>query len=160
MSRKTRTIPTSTTRFSAAIRYRKVPETLVPMRPVTECRLEPPSSTGPASALTPTREEQGEDEDDGRVAQREEEPDAQRPLALAHELARRVVDRRDVVGVERVAQPERVGREPDPRRERATGPEAEVVRHDEAEQQPEADDVQADDGRREAARARPLGRGE
>ena len=36
------------------MRYRKVPETLVPMRPVTECSPEPPSSTGPASALTPT----------------------------------------------------------------------------------------------------------
>ena len=115
---------------------------------------------GPGQRLDPDGEEQGEDEDDGRVAQREEEPDAQRPLALAHELARRVVDRRDVVGVEGVAQPERVGREPDPRRERATGPEAEVVRDDEAEEQPEADDVQADDGRREAAGARPLGRGE
>ena len=38
--------------------------------------------------------------------------------------------------------------------------EAVVVRDDEAEQQPEADDVQADDGGGEAAHARPLGRGE
>ena len=35
-----------------------------------------------------------------------------------------------------------------------------MVRHDEAEQQPEADDVQADDSGGKAARAHPLGRAE
>ena len=54
MSRKTRTIPTSTTRFSAAIRYRKVPDTPVPISPVTECSVEPSSCTWPASARTPS----------------------------------------------------------------------------------------------------------
>ena len=35
-----------------------------------------------------------------------------------------------------------------------------MVRHDEAEQQPEADDVQADDGGGEAPGPGPLGRGQ
>ena len=54
--------------------------------------------------------------------------------------------------------PERVGREPDPGREGAAGAEAEVVRDDDPEEQAEADDVQADDRGRQAARPRPLGR--
>ena len=36
-------------------------------------------------------------------------PTADRALALLHQLARHVVDRRDMVGVERVPQPERIG---------------------------------------------------
>ena len=64
-----------------------------------------------------------------------------------------------MVGVEGVAQAQRVGGQPDAGRERPRA-EAEVVGDDEAEEQPEADDVQADDGRGEAAGARPLGRGE
>ena len=62
----------------------------------------------------PDGEEQREREDHGRVPEGEEEPDAERPLAVVHELARRVVDGRDVVCVERVAQPEGVGRSPTP----------------------------------------------
>ena len=54
--------------------------------------------------------------------------------------------------------PERVGGEADAGREGAAGAEAEVVRDDDAEEQPEADDVQADDRGGQAARARPLGR--
>ena len=45
-------------------------------------------------------------------------PDAQRPLALLEELPRRVVDRRDVVGVEGVPQPEGVGEGAQPRERR------------------------------------------
>jgi len=42
------------------------------------------------------------------VTEREEQPDADGSLAVLHELPGRVVDGRDVVGVERVAQPEGV----------------------------------------------------
>jgi hypothetical protein len=94
------------------------------------------------------------------VPQREEEPDAERPLALLHELARRVVDRGDVIGVEGVAHAEGVGGQADARREGAAGAEAEVVRDDDPEEQPEADDVQADDGGGQAAGACPLRRAE
>jgi len=36
------------------------------------------------------------------MAQREEQADPDRPLTLLHELARDVVDRRDMIGVDRV----------------------------------------------------------
>jgi hypothetical protein len=49
------------------------------------------------------------DDHDGRVPEREHQPDGQRTPAFVHQLARHVVDRGDVVGVDRVAQPERVG---------------------------------------------------
>ncbi len=45
------------------------------------------------------------------MAEREEEADADRPLALLHQLARHVVDRRDMVGIDGVAQTERIGQE-------------------------------------------------
>jgi hypothetical protein len=55
-------------------------------------------------------EPDGEREHDTRVPEREEEADAERLVlvVVGEELARRVVDRRDVVGVERMPQPERV----------------------------------------------------
>ena len=40
------------------------------------------------------------------MAEREEEPDPERSLAVLEELSGRVVDRRDVIGVEGVPQPE------------------------------------------------------
>ena len=55
------------------------------------------------------RDRGGREHDDGRVAEREEQADRNRPLAILHQLARHVVDRRDVVGIDGVAQPERVG---------------------------------------------------
>src|SRR5581483_5135420 len=55
-----------------------------------------------------------EGEHDARVAEREEEADAVRASPVLQELPRRVVDRRDVVGVERVPQPERVRERPEP----------------------------------------------
>ena len=45
------------------------------------------------------------------MAEREEKADGDGTFALLHQLARHVVDRRDVVGIDRVAQPERVGQE-------------------------------------------------
>ena len=57
------------------------------------------------------RDEHGQRHDDGRVAEREEEADRDRPLAVLHELAGGVVDGRDVIRVDRVAQAEGVGQE-------------------------------------------------
>ena len=44
-----------------------------------------------------------------RMAEREEQADAERPLALLHQLARDIVDGGDVVGVDGMAQAEAVG---------------------------------------------------
>ena len=57
------------------------------------------------------RDDGGGEHHDGRMAEREEEADADRPLALLHQLARHVVDRRDMVGIDGVAQTERIGQE-------------------------------------------------
>src|ERR1700692_67649 len=43
------------------------------------------------------------------MSQRKEEADGDRPLALLHQLARDVVDRRNVVGIDGVTKPEAVG---------------------------------------------------
>jgi hypothetical protein len=39
------------------------------------------------------------------MAQRKEEPDSNWPLALLHQFARDIVDRGDVVGIDRIPQP-------------------------------------------------------
>src|ERR671911_629563 len=51
----------------------------------------------------------GQREHDRRVTEREEEPHAERALSVLQELARRVVDRGDVIDVKGVTKPERVG---------------------------------------------------
>src|SRR5262249_54767074 len=56
------------------------------------------------------REPGREGEDDRRMADREEEAHAERPPAVVQQLARRVVDRSDVVSVEGVTQAECVGK--------------------------------------------------
>ena len=96
------------------------------------------------------REAGGEREDDRRVAEREEEADAHRALAVLQELARRVVDRGDVVGVEGVTQAERV-------RERAQAGERRVVARV-VEEQAEAEQVQEEHAAGEPSETRPLGR--
>ena len=67
------------------------------------------SRPSPLRPLMPSANRPASSEHDRRVPEREEEADAERPLAVGHQLARGVVDRADVVGVERVAQAERVG---------------------------------------------------
>src|SRR5215217_2891540 len=87
--------------------------------------------------------------DDRRVAEREEEPHAQRALALLAKLARGVVDRGDVVRVEGVPQAEGVGQRAEPDQHGLTG-------REDQEQAP-ADDVQPDDGAAEAGQSSPFG---
>ena len=48
------------------------------------------------------------------MSEREEEADTERTLAALEECARRVVDCRDVIGVERVAEAERVREHAEP----------------------------------------------
>ena len=110
----------------------------------------------PAQRAEPERAQQGQGEHDARVPEREEEADAQRPPALGHELARGVVDRRDVVGVEGVTHAQRVRGHAEPEAEHALRAEAEVLRDDREQQQPEAEHVQPADRRGERARAAPL----
>ena len=62
------------------------------------------------------------------MAQREPEPHTERPPPVAHQLARCVVDGREMVGVKRVPQPESVGSDPDSHSERARAPEPIVAR--------------------------------
>ena len=99
--------------------------------------------------------------DDGRVAEGEEVADAERalrPLDLAplvHQLAGGVVDGRDVVGVEGVAQAQGVGEDAHP------DPEALVVaRDDEGDEDPEADDVQGQDRAAHPTGPAPVARAE
>ena len=78
-------------------------------------------------------EADGDQEDDGGVAEREEEPHSNRLPLLLQQLPRRVVDRRYVVGVEGVPEPEHVGGRP----ERQKGDVADAV----GEKQPPAENV-------------------
>src|SRR5438034_9243607 len=79
------------------------------------------------------------------MPEREPEPDTQRTPTLGQQLSRRVVDRRDVIGIERMPHPERVRGQTDPERERPRTPELVVLRNREQVQDPEADQVQTTD---------------
>ena len=82
------------------------------------------------------------------MPEREEEADAHRALAVLQQLASGVVDRGDVVGVERVTQPEGVGERTEAGQGRVG---AGVV-----EEQPPAEQVEEQDAAREAAKACPF----
>ena len=88
-------------------------------------------------------------EHDRRVPEREEKADTERLLALLQHEADGVVDRGDVVGVERVPQPEHVRDEAEPDQRR-------VVRRVVQIQTP-ADDVQRGDEPVEPGEAQPFG---
>ena len=45
------------------------------------------------------------------MSQGKEEADADRPIALLNELARHIVDRRDMVGIDRMPQAEHIGQD-------------------------------------------------
>ncbi len=108
--------------MSAAIRYRKLPETPVPIQLVDLVQAGVPLLDRTVQRATPTEIRNASANTIVEWPSENQKPDAQRPLALAHQLAGRVVDRRDVVGVERVAQAERVGGHPDADRERPGRP--------------------------------------
>ena len=91
------------------------------------------------------------------MAQRKEEPDAERTLSVVQEFAGGVVDGRNVVSIEGVAHAQCVGQH--------SGPEAEdlcavdvVVAAGRQGQQAPPDDVQAHDGHHHAGHPGPFGR--
>ena len=102
-----------------------------------------------ADGLRREREPRREREDDRRVSEREEEADAEGALAVLEELPGGVVDRRDVVGVEGVAQPERV-------REHAEPGQRGVAARVPEEQAP-AEDMEQQHTASEAGEAQPFG---
>ncbi len=98
-------------------------------------------------------------DDDRGVAEGEVEPRAQRPFPVGHELAGRVVDRRDVIGVERMTGAQR------PRGERHPQPEAqalivEMVRLDGEGEDPPPQHVERRDHQCHRAAAPPFRRGQ
>ena len=105
----------------------------------------------------PDREQAVEREDDRGVPEREEEADRERALAVGHQLARGVVDRADVIGVEGVAQPERVGGDPHSEPEDRAAAQPRSSGDDDREQDPEADHVQPEDHGGHPAGPAPLG---
>ena len=91
-------------------------------------------------------DDQGQREHHGGVAEGEGETDTQRVPALLHEVAGRVVDRRDVVRVERVPHPEQIGREPRPRVDRRRpGRRAQLQTPPVVEEQSEPEHVEHED---------------
>ena len=112
------------------------------------CRPRP----GPASAFTPSDSSRARTKTIAGVAQGEPEADRQRALALVHQLAGGVVDRRDVVGVEGVPHAQGVGGHADADAE-GLGAEAVVLGRDDRHQGEPADDVQRHDERAPSRRA-------
>ena len=102
-------MPTSALRFIRPITMRKVPAASVPTTPSVCCRVEPSSCTGPASALTPMASSSESPKTTLEWPSANQNPVPSGGLALADQLARRVVDRRDVVGVERVPRTQQEG---------------------------------------------------
>ena len=137
------------TRLMPAMTNRNPPETLVPTQPAMLCSDEFGSATPGATERRPDAEQEGQHEDDRRMAEREEEAHRQRTLALRHELAGGVVDCGEVVGVERVTQTQRVGGNAEADTEDLVlGAEVVVVRGDDGDQGDPADHVKTDDDAR------------
>ena len=101
----------------------------------------------------------GQHEDDGGMAQREEEPDPERALTFVDQLAGGVVDGRDVVGVEGVAHAQREGQDAGAQTEQLRLRNMEVVADGHQQERP-ADDVEHQHGQRHAADPGPLAPGE
>ena len=101
-------------------------------------------------------QQQRQPEDHARVAEREPEAGAERAGALADELARGVVDDRDVVGVERVARTEEERGQTDADSEDARVAEAELLRRHGEQQDTPAEDVEPDHRRHQADQCPPV----
>jgi len=118
--------------FSSAIRYRNDPAELLEVRAAVRDRS--------VDRFLGDDDPDADRDHDRGMPEREPEADAQGSFALVHQLAGGVVDRRDVVGVERVSEPQRV------REAGHADPEALVVRRDdEQDEHGEPDDVQRGD---------------
>ena len=93
------------------------------------------------------------------MTQGEEEPDAERPLAIVDQLPRRVIDGGDVVGVESVAHAERKCQHASAESEEARFRDV-VVMSDGGRQHSPTQDVEPDDGQDHPAHPQPLLGGE
>ena len=103
--------------------------------------LNEPTPDVTAAAATATADRQADH--DGRMAEREKQPDRDRPLAGLHQLAGDIVDRRDVVGIDRMPKAEAVGQQRRPEQDRL------VVQGDERPQpgkQVSGDQARIDEG--------------
>ena len=89
------------------------------------------------------------------MAQVEEESDTERPLAVVEQLAGGVIDGRDVIGVEGVTHPERVGQHTGPHPEELGLADVIVAAEGSGHHRP-AHDIEPDHDGRHAAHARPL----
>ncbi len=90
--------------LAIAMANRNSAETSVPTTPPKLLN----ASNRPCSAVVADRDGDRQRDDDRRMAEREEQADRDRPAAFLHQFAGHVVDRRDVIGVERVPQAETV----------------------------------------------------
>ena len=90
--------------------------------PVTVCRPEESSSTWPASARTPTASRTHSTNTMVEWPRENQKPTETGPLAVGHQLAGGVVDRGDVVGVERVPHAQGVGGDAQPDAEHPVEP--------------------------------------
>ena len=88
----------STSMLAIAMANRNSAETRVPITPPTLLKASKRSCRVAVAAMAID----GQRDDDRRVAEREEQSDRDRPPALLHQLARHIVDGRDVVRVEGV----------------------------------------------------------
>src|SRR4051795_4461710 len=182
---KTPRMPIKTIRLSRPSTHKNTPETPAPMTPVAEWSVEESSVTGPARALTPSESSRARAKTMVEWPRENQKPtdsglrsvSSARSLRVGlaaaamwaaawacvrgEKLAGGVVDRRDVVGVEGVSKAEGVGQDADPDGEdRLVAAEREVLRGDEAEQDPEADDVEQHDEPGHAPQRASVGRTE
>ena len=127
---------------------RKTPETEAPMRLPIVFSLRDAAHDSRRGKRHGNREQ----EHDRRMTEREKEADAERAAAFLQHESHRIVDRRDVVGVEGVAQSEHVG---DEAKADQRGVRCRVV-----QVQAEARDVQEGDEAEETRQPDPLARGE
>ena len=108
----------------------------------------------------PCCEEQAEAEDDAGVSEGEPESDGKRPAPVVHELARGVVDGRDVIGVEGVSHPEDICGDADSDAETLVRTELEVLGGHAPDQRAPPDQMQEDDHGRHREDGEPFTDGE
>ncbi len=86
----------------------------MPTTPVICCSSDESFSTCPAKARTPSASKATSPNTIVECPRENQKPDRDRPLAVRHELAGGVVDRGNVIGIERVPHAQRVRRQTEP----------------------------------------------
>src|ERR1700759_5133194 len=147
MRRKIRTIPMSTTRVMTPIRMRNTPLTAVPMSPPTTFNGESSLPISVVTARTPSPRSSTSTKTIVEWPSENQNPteSARVPGPVREQLPRGVVDRGDVVGVERVPHPEQVGGQAETEPEDPRAAQLVVRRSDEERQGSPAEHVQQQD---------------